>query len=106
MNESKGVQNAQESTPPKQPAPDALINTEAGLRYWDNVEANTDGMLGGIPTVEAYSHISRTDILGSKSFLARLNIGVKGGRSKVKSAVDGGAGYASHAVEHGSLCSH
>ncbi len=31
--------------------PDGLINTEHGLKYWQNAEASTDGMLGGIPAM-------------------------------------------------------
>ncbi|KAJ3494277.1 hypothetical protein NLG97_g4185 [Lecanicillium saksenae] len=85
-------QDDQNSKPAATAAPDGLIDTQAGLKYWQNAEASNDGMLGGIPGVQAYSHISRTDILGSRSFLARMNIGVKGGRETLKSAVDAGAG--------------
>lgn len=96
MNGNTNLPSTEENSTslPSQPsAPNELIDTQAGRRYWENAEASTDGMLGGIPTHQAYSHISRTDILGSRSFLAKLNIGVHNGRSTVKSAVDGGAGY-------------
>ncbi|XWW95695.1 hypothetical protein V2A60_003662 [Cordyceps javanica] len=93
MNEhSQSTKEALPSVPTQQSGPDGLIDTQAGRKYWENAEASTDGMLGGIPTFQAYSHISRTDILGSRSFLARLNIGIKGDRCTVKSAVDAGAG--------------
>lgn len=96
MSEYAGAQSTEEesaSLPNQHPGPDGLIDTQAGRTYWENADASTDGMLGGIPTFQAYSHISRTDIQGSRTFLARLNIGVKNGRSAVKSAVDAGAGY-------------
>lgn len=96
MNETTGRKSTKEestSLSNQSLAPDGLIDTQAGRQYWENAEASTDGMLGGIPTFQAYSHISRTDILGSRSFLAKLNIGVKSGRSTVKTAVDAGAGY-------------
>ena len=72
--------------------PDGLINTEHGLKYWQNAEASTDGLLGGIQAMKNFSHVSRTDILGSRTFLARLGIGLKGGRVPVKLAMEGGAG--------------
>ncbi|KAK8144595.1 hypothetical protein G3M48_005598 [Beauveria asiatica] len=78
---------------PNQPTRiDELINTQAGRKYWENADASTNGMLGGIPAFQAFSHISRTDIQGSRAFLARLGIGLKGDRAAVKSVVDAGAG--------------
>lgn len=84
--------------------PDEHIDPEAGRRYWENAAASNVGMLGGIPTLHEFSHISRTDIIGSRAFLARLGIGLKGGRSALKSAVDGGAGYVSRNEASFGLC--
>lgn len=72
--------------------PDSLINKEDSLAYWENATADVDGMLGGVPSV--FSSISRIDIQGSKTFLARLGIGIKQGRKKLENCVEGGAGYA------------
>jgi len=43
-------------------------------------------MLGGFP------HISRVDLQGSRTFLAKLGIGTKEGLRTVGSALEGGAG--------------
>lgn len=71
---------------------DAAIRTEDGLKYWDSVEADENGMLGGIPTVAGFSHISKIDLQGSRNFLAKLGIGVKSGLRVVDKAMEGGAG--------------
>lgn len=60
--------------------------TSKGIEYWKGVDATVNGMLGGFPT------ISRTDIQGSRTFLARLGIGIKAGRKTVPRALEGGAG--------------
>jgi protein N-terminal methyltransferase len=60
--------------------------TSKGIEYWKGVDATVSGMLGGLPT------ISRTDIQGSRTFLARLGIGIKGGRKTVPRVLEGGAG--------------
>jgi len=65
---------------------DALMNQNDGRRYWEGVNADVDGMLGGFP------HVSRADLQGSRGFLAKLGIGSRGGRRKVARALDGGAG--------------
>lgn len=70
-----------------EPAVDSLINTDDGLKYWEGVDADINGMLGGIPS------IGRIDLQGSTAFLAQLGIGVKNGRQKIHAALDGGAGY-------------
>lgn len=64
---------------------DSQINHKEARDYWQSVNADVDGMLGGYP------HISRVDLQGSKNFLAKLGIGGKSGR-KVDRAVDCGAG--------------
>lgn len=70
-----------------EPPPDALINTDDGRAYWESIDADVNGMLGGFPS------ISRADIQGSRTFLARLGIGAKAGRSKISRALEGGAGW-------------
>ncbi|KAJ4150424.1 hypothetical protein LMH87_011176 [Akanthomyces muscarius] len=81
-----------ETMPPKgkEAKPDSLISKEDGLRYWQNATADVDGMLGGVPSL--FSPISRVDLQGSRTFLARLGIGTSQGRQKVTNCVEGGAG--------------
>jgi protein N-terminal methyltransferase len=69
------------------PAADSLISKEEGLRYWEGVNPDVDGMLGGIPAV------TRVDLQGSRNFLAKLGFGSKSGLRTAKSALEGGAGY-------------
>jgi hypothetical protein len=71
-----------DSTPP-----DAQIDHAAALTYWNAIDANVNGMLGGFP------HISRIDLRGSANFLAKLRRqhGVKPGL--LARGVDCGAGY-------------
>jgi protein N-terminal methyltransferase len=81
-------------------APDSLINHEKAKDYWSSFEPTVDTMVMG------YAHISKTDLQGSKNFLAKLGIA---GRQrsdrplreqstkeekveKIKRAVDCGAG--------------
>ncbi len=64
---------------------DARIDHQAARDYWQGIDANVNGMLG------RFSVISKTDIQGSKNFLAKLGIGAKSKR-KVERAVDCGAG--------------
>lgn len=66
--------------------PDSLISRTDGRKYWESIDANVAGMLGGIP------HISRVDIRGSRNFLAKLGIGSKAGQRVAVSALEGGAG--------------
>ncbi len=66
--------------------PDALINTQDGLAYWEGIDADVNGMLGGFPQV------SRIDLQASRNFLAKFGIGVKEGLSTVEAALEGGAG--------------
>ncbi|KAK1148373.1 hypothetical protein N8T08_010184 [Aspergillus melleus] len=47
------------------PPPDSNINHAHSIAYWSDVPATVDGMLGGFPQV------SRIDLQGSKSFLAK-----------------------------------
>ncbi|ETS73123.1 hypothetical protein PFICI_15068 [Pestalotiopsis fici W106-1] len=61
-------------------------NKDVGLGYWNNVECNVDGMLGG------FSVVSRIDLQSSRNFLAKLGIGAKPGLRVVDRALEGGAG--------------
>ncbi|KAK0651396.1 alpha-N-methyltransferase NTM1 [Cercophora newfieldiana] len=65
---------------------DASINPEDGLRYWEGINADDNGMLGG------FAYISKVDLQGSRNFLAKLGIGKKAGLRRVESALEGGAG--------------
>ncbi|KAK3994872.1 AdoMet dependent proline di-methyltransferase-domain-containing protein [Cladorrhinum sp. PSN332] len=68
------------------------ITFDLRKNYWDGADADINGMLGGIPSIAGYSHISKVDLQGSRSFLAKLGIGRKNGRYKVANALEGGAG--------------
>jgi hypothetical protein len=65
----------------------SLISMEDGKKYWEGIEADVNGMLGGIPSV------TRIDLQGSRTFLARLGTGIKTGRKMVSRALEGGAGW-------------
>ncbi|KAH8128574.1 uncharacterized protein TrAFT101_012013 [Trichoderma asperellum] len=73
-------------------APDSFISKEDGLNYWEGVSADIDGMLGGIPSVKGFSGILKSDLQGSRTFLAKLGVGAKQGRQKLATALEGGAG--------------
>lgn len=73
-------------------APDALIRSDQGLKYWESVDADVNGMLGGVPSIPGFSNISKMDLQGSRNFLAKLGIGAKNGLRVVESALEGGAG--------------
>ncbi|GAB1314586.1 Alpha N-terminal protein methyltransferase 1 [Madurella fahalii] len=75
-----------EITSPQNHTIDALINKDDGLKYWEGVNADVNGMLGGFPQV------SKIDIRGSRTFLAKLGIGSKPGQRVAASALEGGAG--------------
>ncbi|KAK0727735.1 S-adenosylmethionine-dependent methyltransferase-like protein [Lasiosphaeria miniovina] len=67
-------------------AADSLINRDDGIKYWESIDADNNGMLGG------FAHISKIDLQGSRNFLAKLGIGQKAGLRKVASTLEGGAG--------------
>ncbi|KAK8000506.1 hypothetical protein PG990_013106 [Apiospora arundinis] len=71
---------------------DSLISKERSLQYWENVDASDNGMLGGVPAVAGFSHTSKVDLQGSRSFLAKLGIGMTNDRRIVAHALEGGAG--------------
>lgn len=83
------------SEPASSAAPEGLISSDAGRKYWQGVDADENGMLGGIPACNSFSMISKIDLQGSRTFLARLGIGTKKGRRAVATALEGGAGLAS-----------
>ena len=69
------------------PPPDAFISGEEGRKYWEGVEADVGGMLGGFP------HVSSVDLNGSRAFLARFGFGTgKKGLRKARRILEGGAG--------------
>lgn len=68
-------------------APDTYISARAGRAYWQDIDADVNGMLGGIPAV------SKIDLQGSRAFLAKLGIGKKEGLRPLKRVLEGGAGY-------------
>ncbi|KAL7936461.1 alpha-N-methyltransferase NTM1 [Trichoderma chlorosporum] len=72
--------------------PDSFINKENGIKYWEAASADVNGMLGGVPAVQGFYIVLRMDLQGSRTFLAKLGIGIKNGRHKVASALEGGAG--------------
>ncbi|KAL6825720.1 alpha-N-methyltransferase NTM1 [Trichoderma sp. SZMC 28015] len=80
------------SNPDDSAPADSFISKEDGLKYWEGVSADVNGMLGGIPAVQGFHGILRTDLQGSRTFLAKLGIGSKNGRHKVINALEGGAG--------------
>ena len=69
-----------------QRAPDSLISGTAGRRYWEGVNADVSGMLGGLPGV------SRADLVGSRAFLAKMGIGGTKGLRRLGRVLEGGAG--------------
>ncbi|KAI1338410.1 DUF858 domain-containing protein [Xylariaceae sp. FL0016] len=71
---------------------DSKIDQRTALTYWQDANADVDGMLGGVTTVSGFSQVSRVDLQGSRSFLAKLGIGAKNGRRKVSNILEGGAG--------------
>ncbi|UPL01005.1 hypothetical protein LCI18_011939 [Fusarium solani-melongenae] len=78
------------SEPDNAQPPDSLIQSDKGKQHWEGIDASVDGMLGGVLTI--MPSVSRIDLQGSRTFLARLGIGIKSGRCKVPRALEGGAG--------------
>jgi protein N-terminal methyltransferase len=66
--------------------PDSLISFDDGKQYWESVNADLDGIMGGFP------HITKVDLQGSKNFLAKFGIGLKEGKRTIPKALEGGAG--------------
>ena len=95
MNSDRGpdVLQAQEERCRDQTSQDVLTNAEAGRQYWEKVSADENGMLGDVPLWEGFGAISKIELQGSRTFLARLGIGLKAGRKPLVSVLEGGAGY-------------
>ncbi|KAI1808439.1 alpha-N-methyltransferase NTM1 [Daldinia bambusicola] len=70
----------------KSETPDSLINADDSRKYWSGIDPDVNGMLGGYPAV------SRVDLRGSRSFLAKVGLGRTKGVKAVKRALEGGAG--------------
>ena len=64
---------------------DAQINDQDARNYWQGIDADVNGMLGGFP------YISKVDLQGSKNFLVKLGVGGNE-KGKIDRAVDCGAG--------------
>ncbi|KAI1191660.1 alpha-N-methyltransferase NTM1 [Nemania serpens] len=67
-------------------ASDARINSADSRHYWQGVDADDNGMLGG------YGRVSSVDLRGSRSFLAKLGFGRKNGVKAIRRVLEGGAG--------------
>ncbi|KAI1304388.1 alpha-N-methyltransferase NTM1 [Xylaria venustula] len=72
--------------PPLTVSSDSRINPDDSRHYWQGIDASDNGMLGG------YGHVSRVDLRGSRSFLAKLGFGRKDGVKTIRRALEGGAG--------------
>ena len=71
----------------------AQSTVSEGIKYWQGVNADVDGMLGGIPQVPEFAHIDKVDIQSSKNLLAKLGIGARSGLRMAENTLEGGAGY-------------
>lgn len=69
---------------------DPPTETSKAIEYWKGIDPDVNGMLGGVITL--MPSVSRIDLQGSRTFLARLGIGIKTGRKTVPRALEGGAG--------------
>ncbi|KAH0551397.1 hypothetical protein GP486_007387, partial [Trichoglossum hirsutum] len=69
-----------------EPPADANIDHAKALAYWSAVDPDVNGMLGGFP------QISRVDIQGSRTFVAKLRRASKTTGREFVRAVDCGAG--------------
>lgn len=69
-----------------------LIDKEKSTRYWEDANADDDGMLGGVSSVAGFSSTSKIDLQGSRGFLAKLGVGRASNRRTVDCALEGGAG--------------
>jgi protein N-terminal methyltransferase len=78
-------------------APDSQISHADSKAYWEGIDADVNGMLGGYP------YVSRVDLQGSKNFLAKLGIGGRKAslRGKEDDAGERADGKISRAVDCG-----
>ncbi|KAH9900603.1 alpha-N-methyltransferase NTM1 [Xylariomycetidae sp. FL2044] len=73
--------------PPTIPAAaDSRISAGDARTYWQGIDSDVNGMLGGYPSV------SRVDLRGSRSFIAKLGLGRTKGVKAMRRAMEGGAG--------------
>lgn len=72
--------------------------TKPSIKYWEGVNADVDGMLGGIPQIPEYAHIDKVDIQSSKNLLAKLGFGARKGLRLAQNALEGGAGYVNQSI--------
>jgi protein N-terminal methyltransferase len=72
------------------PQPDSQIRAEKCKEYWETIDSDVNGMLGGV--LSFMPSVSRIDLQGSRTFLARLGVGVKTGRQRIPRVLEGGAG--------------
>lgn len=73
-------------TSPSDQAPDTHISQRSALVYWNSVDPDVNGMLGGLP------HVSRVDLQGSTTFIAKLKRKIGQKSMFFTRAVDCGAG--------------
>ncbi|RPB00485.1 hypothetical protein L873DRAFT_1804881 [Choiromyces venosus 120613-1] len=69
-----------------QAPPDASIDTQKSLEYWNSVDATPNGMLGG------FESVSRVDLVGSRTFVAKLKLPETPATSPTPRVADCGAG--------------
>ncbi|KAM0285186.1 hypothetical protein ACHAQH_001617 [Verticillium albo-atrum] len=85
---------------PSQVPPDGLllaaqtdrVDAKKALTYWSDIKSDDSGMLGGIPDLDGFAHVSKVDLQGSRSFLAKLGIGQKNSRHTLQNVLESGAG--------------
>ena len=72
------IATAPAPTDPHPPAnaPDSLINHADAIDYWQGIDADVNGMLGGFP------YISRVDLQGSRNFLTKCGLVLRKGASR------------------------
>lgn len=65
---------------------DSNIDHDVAIKYWSNVDSTVDGVLGG------YSQISRIDLRGSLTFIAKLKRSIRLKDDLLERVADCGAG--------------
>ncbi|KAF4633370.1 hypothetical protein G7Y89_g4744 [Cudoniella acicularis] len=69
--------------------PDSFINKDDGRQFWQSRDADEDSMIGISSVLPS---LSKVDLEGSRSFLAKLGIGSDHGLHAIGYALEGGAG--------------
>lgn len=67
------------------PSADSQINHANAKQYWQSIDADVNGMLGGYP------YVSRVDLQGSRNFLAKLGVGARRSSARVSNGVEAGS---------------